>query len=127
MRLFGENTGMALQIKDDLFDYTQNSFIGKPVAADLREQKMTLPLIYTLNTVDSASKKRIINIVKNHNKDEKINDVVNLVKQHKGLDYAKEKMHLYHKEALSILNDFKNNDANKSLKLLLDYVVNRKK
>ena len=57
----------------------------------------------------------------------KINDVVNLVKQHKGLDYAKEKMQKYHKEALSILNDFKNNDANKSLKLLLDYVVNRKK
>ena len=128
MHLFGENTGMAFQIKDDLFDYTQNSFIGKPVAADLREQKMTLPLIYTLNSVDSLSKKHIINIIKNHNKDEKkINDVINLVKKHKGLDYAKEKMHSYHKEALSILNDFKNNDANKSLKLLLDYVVNRKK
>ncbi len=128
MRLFGEKAGMAFQIKDDLFDYTQNSFIGKPIAIDIREKKLTLPLIYTLNSVDIKSKKHIINIVKNHNKnDNKINELINLVKQHKGLEYAKEKMHIYHKEALNILDDFENNEANKSLRLLLNYVVNRKK
>ena len=128
MRLFGEKAGIAFQIKDDLFDYTQNSFIGKPIAIDLREQKITLPLIHTLNSVNIKSKKHIINIIKNHNKnDEKINEVIDLVKKHKGLEYAKEKMHKYHKEALDVLNDFENNEANKSLRLLLDYVINRKK
>jgi len=128
MRLFGEKAGIAFQIKDDLFDYTQNSLIGKPTGIDIREQKMTLPLIYTLNSVDHQLKKYIINIVKNHHKDDKkVAKVIGLVKENGGLKYAKKIMNNYHKDAINILNDFENNAANKSLKLLLDYVVNRKK
>jgi octaprenyl-diphosphate synthase len=128
MKLFGEKAGIAFQIKDDLFDYTQNSLIGKPTAIDIREQKMTLPLIYTLNSVDIQLKKYIINIIKNHNKDdEKVVEVIELVKKNRGLQYAEKIMRNYHKEALNILDDFENNEANKSLRLLLDYVINRKK
>ena len=127
MRLFGEKAGIAFQIKDDLFDYTQSSFIGKPTALDIREQKMTLPLIYTLNSVNLKLKKYIFNIVKNHPKNEqKVAEVVKIVKEKGGLEYAEQKMYFYHKEATNILNEFDNNDANKSLRLLLDYVVNRK-
>ena len=128
MQLFGEKAGIAFQIKDDLFDYTQNSIIGKPTGIDIREQKMTLPLIYTLNSVNHQLKKHIINIIKNHHKDDKkVAEVIKLVKEKGGLKYAKKIMNDYHKDAINILNDFENNTANKSLKLLLDYVVNRKK
>jgi len=128
MRLFGEKAGIAFQIKDDLFDYTQSLLIGKPTAIDIREQKMTLPLIYTLNVVNPSIKKHIINIVKNHYRnDKKVAEVIKIVKEHGGLEYAKKIMHEYHKEAINILNDFEQNEANNSLQLLLDYVVNRKK
>lgn len=128
MHLFGEKAGMAFQIKDDLFDYTKSTLIGKPTAIDIREQKMTLPLIYTINTVDKKLKKHIINIIKNYNKDEKkVAKIVKIVEENGGIKYAKEKMALYHKEALEILNEFEDNQANQSLRLLLDYVVNRKR
>ena len=128
MRLFGENVGIAFQIKDDLFDYTQNTFLGKPTAIDIREQKMTLPLIFTLNSVNKKLKHHIVNIVKNHNKDEKkVAEVIEIVKESGGLKYSRKKMEKYHQKALAILNEFEDNDANKSLRLLLDYVVNRKK
>ena len=128
MRLFGEKAGIAFQIKDDLFDYTQNPLLGKPTAVDIKEQKMTLPLIYTLNSVSTKLKNRIINIVKNHNTDDqKVAEIIDLVKKNKGLEYAKIKMKAYHQEALDILNEFENNEAKKSLKLLLDYVIYRKK
>ncbi len=128
MRLFGEKAGIAFQIKDDLFDYTQNPIIGKPTGIDIREQKITLPLIFTLNTAEKNLKKHIINIVKNHNKnDTKVEEVISLVKQNGGLKYAEKIMHNYHNDALEILANFKDNDAKKSLQLLLNYVVNRKK
>jgi len=128
MNLFGEKAGIAFQIKDDLFDYTQSSLIGKPTAIDIREQKMTLPLIYTLNSVDVKLKKHILNIVKNHHKnDKKVSEVINLVKKHGGLKYAEKKMNFYHKEAIRILDDLEHNTANQSLRLLLDYVIYRKK
>ena len=128
MNLFGEKAGIAFQIKDDLFDYTQSPLIGKPTAIDIREQKMTLPLIYTLNSVDVKLKKHILNIVKNHHKnDKKVSEVINLVKKHGGLKYAEEKMNFYHKEAIRILDDLEYNTANQSLRLLLDYVIYRKK
>ncbi|MGY8989709.1 MAG: polyprenyl synthetase family protein, partial [Flavobacteriales bacterium] len=89
--LFGEKVGIAFQIKDDLFDYTQSSFIGKPTGIDIREQKMTLPLIYTLNNVDKKTKNGIINTVKNHHKnDKKVADLIVLVKDTGGLKYASE-------------------------------------
>ena len=128
MHLFGEKAGIAFQIKDDLFDYTKSTLIGKPTAIDIREQKMTLPLIYTINTVDKKLKNHIINIIKNHNKNDKeVAKIVKIVQENGGIKYAKEKMELYHKEALEILNEFEDNKANQSLRLLLDYVVNRKK
>ena len=128
MRLFGEKAGIAFQIKDDLFDYEKHSLIGKPTGIDIREQKMTLPLIYTLNSVNHKLKNHIINIVKNHHKDnEKVTEVIELVKKNGGIEYAEKKMQSYHKDAINILASFKNNPANKSLQLLLDYVINRKK
>ena len=126
--LFGEKVGIAFQIKDDLFDYTQSSFIGKPTGIDIREQKMTLPLIYTLNNVDKKTKNGIINTVKNHHKnDKKVAELIVLVKDTGGLKYASEIMKNYQKEALTILSEFSDSDAKNSLKLLVDYVINREK
>jgi len=128
MRLFGEKAGIAFQIKDDLFDYTQSTFIGKPTGIDIREQKMTLPLIYTLNNVSKQEKSKIINIVKNHHEnDKKVAELIELVKDNGGLNYAENLMIEYRNEALEILNQFDDNEARKSLNLLLNYVVNRKK
>jgi len=128
MRLFGEKAGIAFQIKDDLFDYTQSPLIGKPTGIDIREQKMTLPLIYTLNTADKKTKRYIINIIKNHHKDDnKVAEVITLVKENGGLEYAKQIMKNFHNDALSVLDQFNNNKAKEALILLLDFVVNRKK
>ena len=128
MRLFGEKVGIAFQVKDDLFDYTQSPIIGKPTGIDIREQKMTLPLIYTLNTVNKKEKNYIINIIKNHHKDDKkVAEVIALVKKNGGLEYAEKAMHNYHDEAVELLNQFNDNEAKNSLILLLDFVVNRKK
>jgi len=128
MRLFGEKAGIAFQIKDDLFDYTQSTFIGKPTGIDIREQKMTLPLIYTLNNISKKEKNNIIDIVKNHHEnDKKVAELIELVKENGGLNYAENVMIEYRNEALEILNQFDDNEARRSLKLLLNYVVNRKK
>jgi len=128
MRLFGENAGIAFQIKDDLFDYTQSPIIGKPTGLDIREKKMTLPLIYTLNKVDKKTNKFIINTIKKDSKNQiKITKIINIVKDEGGLIYAEEKMKTYYKKGIEILNKLKQNDAVKSLHLLMDYVVNRKK
>ena len=128
MRVFGETAGIAFQIKDDLFDYSKSTLIGKSTGIDIREQKMTLPLIYTINSVDNKLRNYIVNIIKNHNKNEKkVGEVIELVKQNGGLDYAKKIMLKFYNEALEILDDFEDNEAKKSLNLLLDYVINRKK
>lgn len=128
LSLFGEKVGISFQIKDDLFDYTQSTFIGKPTGIDIRQQKMTLPLIFTLNNVDTKMKNKIINVVKNHHKDDKkVAEVIEIVKQIGGLEYAQSKMKKYHKEALNILSNFPDNESRKSLEKLVDYVINRKK
>ena len=127
MRRFGELIGMAFQIKDDLFDYGQEK-IGKPTGIDIKEQKMTLPLIYVLNNCDSKEKKWIINSIKNHNKDKKrVNEVISFVKSHGGLDYAVTKMKEFQTEALSILEDYKESAYKDSLALMVNYVIERKK
>jgi len=126
--IFGEMAGIAFQIKDDLFDYTQDSKIGKPTGIDIREQKITLPLIYTLKNSPSKQRKNIINIIKNHNNNSgKVSELINIVKKTGGLIYAKRKMLDYHKKALTILNKFDDSDAKESLKLMIDYVIERKK
>ena len=128
MRTFGEKAGIAFQIKDDLFDYTQNPLIGKPTGIDIREKKMTLPLIYTLNNSDKKTKAFIINTIKNDSKNSrKVEQIINIVKEKKGLEYAKNKMNLFVNQALKILKEFENNESKSSLINLVEYVVKREK
>ncbi len=128
LKLFGENVGIAFQIKDDLFDYSQSSLIGKPTGIDIREQKMTLPLIYTLNKVDAGTKNKIINTVKNyHEDDKKVSELIKLVIENGGLEYAEKVMINYQKEALDILSEFPKNEYRDALQKLVVYVINRKK
>ncbi len=127
MRLFGEYTGMAFQIKDDLFDYGDNN-IGKPTGLDIKEKKMTLPLIYALNNATSSEKKHIINLIKNKaDKKQTVTEVVNFVFEKKGFEYAQTVMENYKQKALELLSTMPNNEANISLQLLLAYVIERKK
>ncbi|WP_029035145.1 polyprenyl synthetase family protein [Salinimicrobium terrae] len=127
MRHFGELIGMAFQIKDDLFDYG-NERIGKPTGIDIKEQKMTLPLIYVLNKVPAKEKAWVINSVKNHNKDSKrVREVINFVKDNGGLDYAVAKMKLFQQEALALLEEYPVSPYKDSLILMVNYVIERKK
>lgn len=126
MRRFGELIGMAFQIKDDLFDYTDDA-IGKPTGIDIKEQKMTLPLIYALNNCSASEKKWLINSVKNHNKDKKrVREVISFVRQKNGLLYAQEKMHTFKDEALEILNTYPYSEYREALSLMVQYVTERK-
>ena len=125
MRLFGEYIGMAFQIKDDLFDYTDDA-IGKPTGIDIKEQKMTLPLIYTLNNCSEDEKKWLINSVKKHNKDKKrVKEVIAFVKQRGGLEYATYKMKDFQERALKLLDDFPVSDYKNALVLMVNYVIDR--
>lgn len=127
MRLFGEHTGIAFQIKDDLFDYGDNN-VGKPTGIDIKEKKMTLPLIYALNNCTDSDKKRIIYIIKNQNTNrKKVNEVIDFVKEKGGFDYAQQKMLEHKTKALEILNEMPQNESQESLKQLLDFVISRKK
>ncbi len=126
-RKFGELCGMAFQIKDDLFDYGEER-IGKPTGIDIKEQKMTLPLIYALNHCEKRERNWLINSVKNHNRDKKrVKEVIALVKEKGGLKYAEEKMHEFKDQALQLLEPYPSSPYKESLKLMLDYVVERKK
>jgi len=127
MRLFGEYVGMAFQIKDDLFDYTDDA-IGKPTGIDIKEQKMTLPLIYALNNCSDSEKKWVINSIKNHNTDKKrVREVIQFVINKNGLVYAEKKMFAFQKQALDLLDNFPKSPYKDSLILMLNYVVERKK
>ena len=127
MRLFGEHVGIAFQIKDDLFDYGTGD-IGKPTGIDIKEKKMTLPLIYALNNAASRNEKNhIINLVKNHNTDtKKVKEVIGYVVANGGIEYAETKMHEYKDKALEILAIMPEIEANTSLKEMVYYTVNRK-
>lgn len=127
MREFGELIGIAFQIKDDLFDYG-NERIGKPTGIDIKEQKMTLPLIYTLNTCSATQKSWIINTVKKHNRDKnRVREVIDFVIKSGGLDYAVKAMYDYRDQALRILQNYPDSDYKKSLELMVEYVIDRKK
>jgi octaprenyl-diphosphate synthase len=124
--LFGEKTGMAFQIKDDLFDYGTDD-IGKPTGNDIKEKKLTLPLIYTLNNCDTATRKKIIYIVKNNNKDkQKIKFVLDTVTSTGGIEYANKKMLAYRDEALSILSEFEETEVRRALEQMVRYTTDRK-
>lgn len=126
MRKFGELIGMAFQIKDDLFDYTDDA-IGKPTGIDIKEQKMTLPLIYALNTCTPKEKSWVINSVKNHNKDKKrVREVIQFVKDQNGLGYAEQKMVQFQQEALQLIQNFPNSPYKEALILMVNYVIERK-
>lgn len=126
MRKFGELIGIAFQIKDDLFDYT-DAHIGKPTGIDIKEQKMTLPLIYTLNHCSKKEKNWLINSVKNHNKDKKrVKEVIDFVKAHGGIDYTISKMTAYQTQALDLLKKYPDSPYKSSLQLMVNYVIERK-
>jgi octaprenyl-diphosphate synthase len=127
MRLFGEKVGIAFQIKDDLFDFGIDD-VGKPLGNDIKEKKITLPLIYALNRASSSEKRRIINLVKNHNEEsDKVSEVIDFVRNSGGLDYARSRMEAYQQEAFSILNDLPENNARNSLQQLVRFTTERKK
>jgi octaprenyl-diphosphate synthase len=126
MRLFGEKVGMAFQIKDDLFDYGSED-VGKPTGNDIREKKLTLPLIYTLNNTDAATRRRLIYIIKNQNKQaDKVQQVINTVKETGGIAYAEKKMYTYRDEALAILYEFDNIEIRNGLEELVRFTTDRK-
>jgi octaprenyl-diphosphate synthase len=127
MRKFGELIGMAFQIKDDLFDYGTQQ-IGKPTGIDIKEQKMTLPLIYVLNHCSKKEKSWLINSIKNHNKDSKrVKEVIAFVKNNGGLDYAVSQMKAFQEQALKLLEPFPESPYKQSLILMVNYVIERNK
>ncbi len=126
MHLFGELLGMAFQIKDDLFDYGEKK-IGKPLGIDIKEKKMTLPLIHALNVATSYEKRWIINILKNHNKErKKVHELIQFVKEKGGLTFAKSRMEEYRKQALELLFEFPKNEYRNALELMVNFVIERK-
>ncbi len=128
MRLVGEKIGMAFQIKDDLLDYEKTNALGKPTAADLKEKKITLPMIYTLNQADSKTKKRIIRTIKRHNNNpEKIRELIEIVRNNGGMEYAVRKMEKLKDEAKELLGDFPPSAELQALKKLVDFTIERKK
>jgi octaprenyl-diphosphate synthase len=125
MRAFGEKIGMAFQIKDDLFDYGEME-IGKPLGIDIKEKKMTLPLIYALSKSGWLEKRRIISIVRNESgQPKKVKEVIAYVKQSGGIQYAVEKMNQYHREAMAILQYFPPSPYRDSLKDLVQFTIDR--
>ncbi|MCX6310057.1 MAG: polyprenyl synthetase family protein [Bacteroidetes bacterium] len=128
MHQFGELTGIAFQLKDDLFDYGSKNDIGKPTGIDIKEKKMTLPLIFALNNATKADKRNIINLVKHHNEEpEKVAEVIAFVHASGGIDYARERMYEYRKKALDLLAEFPESPARKSLHDLVLYTTEREK
>jgi octaprenyl-diphosphate synthase len=125
MRLFGEKVGVAFQIKDDLFDYGSEK-IGKPTGIDIREKKMTLPLIYTLEHATPEVRRSIINIVKNHNTDKaRVEEVITLVKASGGIEYTQQKMFEYRDEAMAILHSFPDSNIRQGLESMVRYTTDR--
>ena len=128
MHDFGEKVGIAFQIKDDLFDYGSSQNIGKPTGIDIKEKKMTLPLIYCLNNASRSDKRRIINIIKNENENpKKVAEVIDFVINNGGIPYAQKAMEKYKEQALLILNTFPDSDAKNSLEGLVRYTTERDK
>jgi octaprenyl-diphosphate synthase len=127
MRLFGEKIGIAFQIKDDMFDFGTDD-VGKPLGIDIKEKKVTLPLIYSLNNADSSERKRVINLVKNHNDDpKKIEQIIRFVNETGGLQYSETQMKIYQEEAFKILNTFPPSDSRESLEQLVRFTTERNK
>lgn len=126
LRQMGEHIGIAFQIKDDLFDYGETD-VGKPKGIDIKERKMTLPLIYTLNNASRKEKKWIINTIKNHNEDkERVQELINLVHQKNGIQYATQTMNEYKQKAFDIIQQMETSAAKDSLIDLVNYITERR-
>jgi len=128
MREIGMLAGYAFQIKDDIFDYQEKGIIGKPTGNDIKEKKITLPLIYVLNNSSASEKRRILKIIQkdNHRRD-KVDELIELVKREGGIEYATQKMLYYSNEAKRLLETFPPGEANRSMVKLIDYIITRKK
>jgi octaprenyl-diphosphate synthase len=127
MRLFGEKIGIAFQIKDDMFDFGTDD-VGKPLGIDIKEKKVTLPLIYSLNQAESGERKRMISLVKNHNDDpKKIAEIIKFVNETGGLQYAETQMKKYQDEAFQILNTFPDSESRRALEQLVRFTTERNK
>ena len=128
LREFGEHLGIAFQIKDDLFDYQLTNQTGKPSGIDIKEQKMTLPLIYALQQASWSQKRRVINTVKNHNENQtRVAEVVQFVQDSGGLDYAAGRMKEYQEKAMTILSGFPEGEIKSAMIKLVEYVISRNK
>jgi octaprenyl-diphosphate synthase len=125
-RQFGEKVGIAFQIKDDLFDYGQDN-VGKPTGIDIKEKKMTLPLIYTLQNASPEIRRKIIYIVKNQNTDkQKVAEVINYVNQSGGIEYTRKQMERYQQEAIELLHQYPDTPARRAMEELVEYVIDRR-
>ena len=126
MKAFGDKVGIAFQIKDDLFDYASQD-VGKPTGNDIKEKKLTLPLIYTLNNTDKETRRKIIYILKNENtRKEKVNYIIDAVEKNGGIAYTVNKMNAYKNEALQILHSFPDSEVRRGFEDLLHFVTDRK-
>jgi octaprenyl-diphosphate synthase len=126
MKLFGESVGMAFQIKDDLFDFGDDE-IGKPLGIDIKEKKMTLPLIYALSKAGWLEKRRIISLVKNESENpKKVKEVIDFVKKSGGIEYAKKAMNNYYQEALELIMTFPESAYRTSLRELVQFTIERR-
>ncbi len=127
MKLFGEYVGVAFQLKDDLLDYQLQSKIGKPTGNDIKEKKMTLPLIHVLSKCNKSDKRHIIRLVRVHNHEsDKVSEVINFVIANGGIDYATAKMEWYKQQAIEVLVPFAESEAKRALIDLVDYTISRK-
>lgn len=126
MKRIGEDIGMAFQIKDDLFDYGDDE-IGKPLGIDIKEKKLTLPLIHALSKASWLEKRRIIGVVKNENdKPGRVREVITFVKNAGGIDYAKESMNRYYQKSIEMLQQFPDSNYKTSLMQLVQFTIERK-
>lgn len=127
MRSFGYSVGIAFQIKDDLFDYGADN-VGKPRGIDIKEKKLTLPLIYTLKNLDNGDRKKVLRTIRKHHDDKrKVQEVIDLVRQTGGLDYARDKMNGYISSARDTLDYFEQSPAKQAMSDLVDFVIDRRK
>ena len=118
---------MAFQIKDDLFDYQKKGIIGKPTGNDIKEKKFTLPLIHSLEQCSDQERRRIVRNIRKHNKNSrKVQEVISFAIANGGIEYSENKMNTYKDEALRILKEFPDNEYNKALTKLVNYVGERK-
>lgn len=128
MYTIGQDAGIAFQIKDDIFDYQAKGILGKPTGNDIKEKKITLPLLYVLNKAKSMERKRILRLIKRKNKNsEVVNELIQMVTEKGGLEYAETKMNEFKEKAINGLKDFPKCEARESLIELMNYISTRKK